>query len=290
MIYVVIGFEAGFPVKVWAKFLAPLGVCVAAIPVAAKDVDFKYSGQPIYIQSEEIEDERKKDNWSGRLGIGLQIAPDFLGSSEHTLTSAVDFKASYKDIIFIENNKIGSILYKKRLLRAGIIGRASLGRRNDLVLADLQGLPDVNEAFEVGVFAGTSLYKLFLSAEAYFDVSGVHNGANVELEAGYTYEFNSKFTVAPILGAVWGSGDYMQTYFGVDDAVGTSFEPYRASAGFYEVYAEIAMEHRLSKNWLVKGSMRFSDLVGSAENSPIVRSDDGSTDQLSAIFAVVWLF
>lgn len=276
--------------KIWTIIFVSFGLLGAAPSSSAQDVNLKYSGKPIYIQSEEIEDERKKDNWSGRLGIGLQIAPDFLGSSDHTLTGALDFKASYKDIIFIENNKIGSILYKKRLLRAGIIGRASLGRRNDLVLADLQGLRDVDEAFEVGIFAGTSLYKLFLSAEAYFDVSGVHNGANVEAEIGYTYEFNSKFTVSPILGAVWGSDDYMQTYFGVDDAAGTSFEPYKAGGGFYEMYAEVAMEHRLSKNWLVKGSMRFSDLVGSAAKSPIVRSDDGSTDQLSAFFAVVWLF
>lgn len=267
-----------------------VGVFASTSVNAFDDGNFKYSGKPIYIQSEEIEDERKKDNWSGRLGIGMKIAPDFLGSEAHAVAAAFDFKASYKDLVFIENNKIGSILYRHRLLRAGIIGRASLGRFDDLVLADLQGLPDVGDAFEVGVFAGTSLYKLFLSGEAYFDVSGVHSGTTVEVEAGYTYEFNSKFTVTPILGAVWGSDNYLQTHFGVDEGLNSSFEPYQAEAGFYEVYGEIAMEHRLSKKWLLKGSMRFSDLVGSASQSPIVRSDNGSTDQLSAFFAVVWLF
>ena len=260
------------------------------MPARAGDVDLKFSGKPIYIQSEEIEDDRKSDNWSGRLGIGLQIAPDFLGSSDHSLKAALDFKGSYKDIIFIENNKIGSILYKKRLLKAGIIGRLSLGRRDDLTLADLGGLGDVEDAFEVGVFAGTSFYKLFLSAEAYFDVSGIHGGSTVEMEAGYTYEMNSRLTVTPILGAVWGSSDYMQTYFGVEPGASTSLEPYRAGAGIYEIYAEAAMEQRLSKNWLLKGSLRFSDLRGTAATSPIVRSEDGSTNQLSAFFAVVWLF
>lgn len=272
------------------SLFAAAGLTWLAAPAHASEPDFKFSGKPIYIQSEEIEDERKKDNWSGRLGVGLRIAPDFLGASQHTMTTAYDFKASYKDLIFIENNKIGSILYRGRLLRAGVIGRASLGRRDDLVLTDLQGLPDVDEAFEVGVFAGTSLYKLFLSAEAYFDVSSVHKGANVEIEAGYTYEFNSKFTATPVLGALWGSDGYMQTYFGVDDGASTSFEPYRASAGFYEYYAEVAMEYRLGKKWLLKGSVRLSDLVGSAEHSPIVSSENGSTDQMSAFFAVVWLF
>jgi outer membrane scaffolding protein for murein synthesis (MipA/OmpV family) len=281
-------------VKNWVMIAAVTAVgllfALLAPSVRAGDVDFKFSGKPVYIQSDEVEDERKKDNWSGRLGIGLSIAPDFLGSASHTAATALDFKGSYKDLIFVENNKIGSILYRHRLLRAGIIGRASFGRRNDLIRPDLGGLKDVKEAFEVGIFAGTSLYKLFLSTEAYFDVSGVHGGATFEIEGGYTYEFSSKFTVTPILGAVWGSDKYMQTYFGVDTAASTSLEPYRASAGFYEYYAELAMEYRLSKKWLIKGSIRGSDLVGSAAVSPIVNSDNGSTDQLSAFFAVVWLF
>jgi len=271
-------------------FILLLSLALFAGPVEAGDVDFKYSGKPIYIQSDEIEDERKKDNWSGRLGIGLQIAPDFLGAADHPLKIALDFKGSYKDLIFIENNKVGSILYKKRLLRAGIIGRAQLGRRDDLTRANLQGLPDVGDAFELGVFAGTSLYKLFLSAEVYFDVSGVHGGSSVELEAGYTYEMNSLLTITPIIGAVWGSGDYMQTYFGVDTGANTSLESYRASKGLYEIYAEAAIEQRLGKNWLLKGSLRLSDLAGSAAGSPIVRSENGSNEQLSAFFAVVWLF
>jgi len=267
-----------------------LSLLTVAGPAVAADVDFKYSGKPIYIQSEEIEDERKKDNWSGRLGLGLQIAPNFLGSADHSLKAALDFKASYKDIIFIENNKIGSIFYKQRLLRAGIIGRASLGRLDDHRRADLQDIPMVGDAFEIGVFAGTSLYKLFLSGEVYFDVSGVHGGSTMELEAGYTYELNSQLTFTPILGTIWGSKDYMQTYFGVDPGASTSLEPYRAGAGFYEFYAEAAMEQRLGKKWLLKGSLRLSDLAGSAANSPIVRSENGSTAQLSAFFAVVWLF
>jgi len=284
----------GFLVKAGALFNLILMGCAALIyggtAAAAQDVDFKFSGKPIYIQSEEIEEDRKKDNWSGRLGIGLQAGPKFLGSSSSSFTPAFDFKASYKDLIFIENNKIGSILYRHRLLRAGVIGRLSFGRSDNLRLTELQALPSVGDAFEIGIFAGTSLYKLFLSGELYFDVSGVHRGAVAEFEAGYTYEFNSKLTVTPILGTKWGSRGYMQTNFGLDDSASTSLEPYRASAGFYEVYAELAAEQRLSKNWLLKGSVRAANLVGGAAGSPIIGSEDGARGQLSAFFAVVWLF
>ncbi len=258
--------------------------------VVASDVDFKFSGKPVYIQSEDIEDDRKKDNWSGRLGVGFEIRPEFLGSDEHQLDLSLDFKASYKDTVFLENNKIGLLLHKGKLLRAGVLGRAVLGRRDDYVAADLAGIADVPEAFELGLFAGTSLYKLFITGEMYFDVSGVHKGFSAELEGGYTFELNSQLTVTPIIGAVWGSNDYMNTYFGVKEGESDRFEPYQPNGGLYELYVETALEQRLSKRWILKASARLSDLRGNAARSPIIRGDGGSNSQLSTFLAAVWLF
>jgi len=266
-----------------------VGVCFSGV-VTASDVDFKFSGKPIYIQSDDIEDDRKKDNWSGRLGVGLAIAPQFLGSDEHDISLSLDFKASYKERFFIENNKFGALLHKGKLLRAGILGRGVLGRRNDFVTADLDGLRDVDDAFEIGVFAGTSLYKLFLTGEAYFDVSGVHKGFSIEFEGGYTFELSSDLSLTPILGAVWGSSNYMQTYFGVHENETEIYDAYTANGGLYELYAEAALEQRLSKRWILKASARVSALQGSAARSPIVRGDGGSNGQLSTFVAAVWLF
>lgn len=271
----------------WAAFL--LGVVYTGAG-AASDVDFKFSGKPIYIQSEDIEEDRKKDKWSGRLGLGFEIRPQFLGSDEHQLDLALDFKASYNERIFFENNKVGVLLHKGKLLRAGVLGRAVLGRRDDYVAADLAGLEDVADAFEIGIFAGTSLYKLFLTGELYFDASGVHNGVSGELEGGYTFELSSNLTLTPILGAVWGSSGYMETYFGVGEGESPVFAPYKPDGGLYELYVEAALEQRLSKRWVLKASARISDLRGEAEKSPIIRGAGGSDSQLSTFVAAVWLF
>ncbi|MBV1900687.1 MAG: MipA/OmpV family protein [Kordiimonadaceae bacterium] len=258
--------------------------------ISASDVDFRFSGKPIYIQSEDIEDDRKKDNWSGRLGIGIEVSPDFLGADGHSSALAFDFKGSYKERIFIENNKFGALLHKGKLLRAGIISRAIFGREQNLVQADLGGLAEVDTAFELGLFAGTSFYKLFLTGEVYVDVSGVHKGFSAELEGGYTFEVNSSLTVTPILGAIWGSGRYMDRYFGVEEGASDIFPAFNPDGGLYEVYLEGAMEQRLSKKWVLKASLRLSDLQGSAEKSPIVRGAGGSNSQVTAFVAVAWLF
>lgn len=264
--------------------------CSTLVRASSDDVNFKFSGKPVYIQSEEIEDDRKKDKWSGRLGLGLEIAPKFRGANEHDLSLSVDFKASYNDRIFIENNKVGILVHKGKLLRAGVLGRATLGRKDEYVAAELGGLEDVSDAFELGLFAGTSLYKLFLTGEAYFDVSGVHDGFSVELEGGYTFELNSKLTLTPIIGAIWGSQNYMNTYFGVREGESELFGPFQAKGGLYETYIETSLEQRLGKRWILKASARVSELHGSASQSPIVRGEVGSDSQLSTFMGVVWLF
>ena len=246
----------------------------------------RHQEAPIFIESIEVVDERRRDNWAGRFSLGLQYGPKFVGSFDQSLKIALDAKVNYRDIFFIENNKIGSVIYKQRLVRAGIISRFAFGRPNSLSLANLDSVEGIGDAFEVGVFAGTSLYKFFVTAEAYFDVTGVSDGASVELEAGYTFELNAAFKFTPVVGAVWGSKNYLQTYF---ETPGDRAS-FQAGAGIYQMFGEAALEQRLSENWLFRGTARLSYLVGSASRSPIVINGGGSRLQLASALALVKLF
>lgn len=259
------------------------------MPVAANDVDASFGGKPIYIQADEFEDDRKADSWAGQIGFGFSVAPRFLGADEHVANLGFDVKVSYKDTIFLENNRIGAVVYRNRFVRAGPIARWNLGRIDTGNLGLLESIPEVDEAFEIGAFAAASFYKLFLTTEVYFGASDSLNGTTVELEAGYTFEPSSQWRVTPILGAVWGSGDFLNTFYGVEEG-NPDFEAFRPSGGLSETYFELATERRLGKNWLFKGSFRFSELLNDAADSPIVRSDAGSRDQLQAFIGIVWLF
>lgn len=255
----------------------------------ANDVDTGFGGKPIYIQADEFEDEQKADSWAGQLGFGLSVTPRFIGADEHNAGLGFDLQVSYKDRIFLENNRIGALLYRKRFVRAGLIGRWNLGRIDNGSLSLLETIPEVDDAFEIGAFAATSFYKLFLTGEIYFGAGEGLRGTSFEVEAGYTFEPNSELRITPILGAVWGSSRYLDTFFGVPED-NPEFEAFRPSGGLYESYAELAVERRLGRNWLLKGSFRFSELLNDAKNSPIVRSAAGSRDQLQAFAGIVWLF
>lgn len=257
--------------------------------VRANDVDANRGGRPIYIDADEFEDDRKRDNWAGQLGFGLSAAPRFIGADEHLASLGFDFRLSYKDRFFIENNRVGLVLHRSRFLRSGVIGRWNLGRIDNGNLNAFSAIPEVDEAFELGAFAATSFYKLFLATEVYFGASSSLKGASFEVEAGYTFEPDSEWRITPIVGAVWGSSDYVDTFFGVP-ADNPDFEAYNPSGGFYETYVELATERRLGKNWLLKGNFRFSELLNDAADSPIVLSAEGSRDQLEAFVGIVWLF
>ena len=265
-----------------------LGLSVS-VSSTANDIDTGFGGKPIYIQGDEFEDERKADSWAGQLGFGLSLAPRFVGAEEHLASLGFDLKISYKDTIFLENNRIGALLYKNRFVRAGAIARWNLGRIDNGSLSLLETIPEVDDAFELGFFAATSLYKLFLTAELYFGATDVLKGSSIELEAGYTFEPDSDWRITPILGAIWSSSDYLNTFYGVE-AGNPDFAAYRPNGGLSEAYVELATERRLGKNWLFKGSMRFSELLGGAADSPIVQSSVGSRAQLQAFMGIVWLF
>lgn len=254
--------------------------------VLAQEVDMTRSGQPVYIESVPVDDERRRDDWVGQLGLGLIMSPDFLGGGAHDFNLRADVRFTYKDTFFLENNKFGAVLTSRRFLRAGVIGRIQGGRRDDLVRRGLSEADDIDDTFELGVFAGTSLYKLFLSAEAYWGVSGGSRGMNLEIEAGYLFELNSEFKLVPLLGVSVGSRDYMKAYFGVP-AGHEQYAPYKPDGGIYDVHAELSLEQRLAKDWLLKGSVRLSKLKDNAFASPFARED---RVQARAFAGVVWLF
>lgn len=275
------------------NWLANAGVVLALLLPAglasANDVDASFGGRPIYIEADEFDDDRKADNWAGQIGFGMSVAPRFVGASEHVASLGFDLKISYKDVFFLENNRMGALLYKNRFVRTGAIARWNLGRIDNGSLSLLDTIPEVDDAFEVGLFAATSLYKLFLTTEVYFGATDALKGSSVEVEAGYTFEPDSEWRITPILGGVWSSGKYLNTFYGVEEG-NPDFAAFRPQGGLSEAYIELATERRFGENWLFKGSMRFSELFGGAADSPIVRSEAGSRDQLQGFVGIVWLF
>lgn len=238
--------------------------------------------EPIYVPAAELSDTSDNEDWSGQFGAGLALFPQYVGADIHDVRPVFEFRASYKDWLFIENTQLSLSLVRSRFLRAGPSVRFDQGRRDYGRLSAPGALGNVDGGWEVGGFAATSLYKLFLSVEAYAGIGGGMKGASAEFELGYTYVPHPDWRITPVFGMVWGSATHQNQFFAT--------ETYRPESGIYETYAELLAEWRLSDRWLVKANTRYGGIVGDAGNSPLVSGQVGSGKQIRSFLGLVWLF
>jgi MipA family protein len=269
--------------RVWFGWVSVF-FTLAAPPLAhGFDVRSNPIGPPIYIQATELELGDKQSVWHGRYGAGLALVPEFIGSGGHALDIDLDLKLSWKNTFFFENGTLGVITLKNRLWRAGVLMRGVQGRRQRKLPTALEGLGKINARLDGGMFVGASLYKTYLSAELFTDLSGVTKGQTLNLETGYTMELSRQARLVPYLRVKWGSAQHLQTFFGVDAAqsLASGLGVYRATAGFYESAIGVIFENNLGKNWRFGASTNLALLGGSARKSTIIQSPFGSREQLT---------
>lgn len=100
-------------------------------------------------------------------------------------------------------------------------------------------------------------------------------------EAGADALFRPRDDLTINLGprAQWGSGGFMDTYFGVteEEAAASPLDEYDPSSGLYSVGMELGARYAFSDRWGLEGAASYERLVDDAGDSPIV--DAGSRDQ-----------
>ena len=246
-------------------------------------------GKPIYIDPLPVLTEGEGDKkWRGLIGMGVGTAPTFIGSNQYETGVTLDLQLSWNDKLFLDNTRLGLVLYQKPFLRAGIIGRWNLGRRQDIMYVQNDGASDP-DIWEAGAFVGTTLYKLFATAEIYYGLRGTGGSINAELEAGYTIEPTSKLRLTPVIGVNWGSGLFIDKVFS-GNANMRALANFKPDSGIYEMFAEMNAEQQLGKNWLLKATLRASRLKDSAAFSSVVQSEFGSRQQFTGFLGLVRRF
>jgi MipA family protein len=251
--------------------------------IAHADVRSSPTGPPIYIKATELNLEDRGSKWHGRYGAGIALVPEFAGANSHNLDLDLDLKLFWKNTFFIENGTMGAIAFNNRIWRAGVLLRGVQGRRVRNLPEPIKGLGKVDARLDGGIFVGMSLYKTYLTAEFFTDLSGVTNGETFNLETGYTRELSRKMRLVPFIRMKWGSGQHLQKFFGVNTAqsLATGLDPYNAKMSLYESIAGLLFENDLGKNWRLGASMNMGILHGAAGNSPITRSQYGSHGQFT---------
>jgi outer membrane scaffolding protein for murein synthesis (MipA/OmpV family) len=230
------------------------------------------------------------------LGGGVDVAPRYSGSDKSRVSAAQVVDYAMANGFFISTtrgvgygNNIGNLDYS-----AAVSYRA--GRKDKDVSSDsissgsdyLRGMGDIKGSAIVVPGLGYKVTDwLHLQLQAEVPVSERDNGEAVHFGIISPLYTSPKNKVTLALTGSWGSGKYMQTYYGVSAAQSTAsgFARHDAGAGIYAYSLNLDWTHRLTSRWSVLASAGATQLTGDAGDSPIVQRKTSPTGSLKVTYS-----
>ena len=224
------------------------------------------------------------------VAVGVGGYPDYIGSDDYSIGAIPLGRYVYwgkRDITLIGNTLNVSLLAESGW-RLGPSGMLRFGR-SDVDDDVVDRVHEIDPSIDLGAFVGYTWVgddpRKLLGSSAWVlaDVTDSHGGWTAGANVYGAYPVFQALTLAGGVAATYGSGSYMNTYFGVTpaDAQASGLGAYQADAGIRDVRGWLVALVHLSPRWTLGAGVGYSWLADEAGRSPIV-SDRGSRNQ--------WLF
>jgi outer membrane scaffolding protein for murein synthesis (MipA/OmpV family) len=209
--------------------------------------------------------------WSGTIGAALALAPNYPGASAERLRPAPLISIDYGDRVSVGPLGIGVAAVRWNGLRVGPVLGLQGGRRE----SDdprLEGLGDISTSVTGGLFANYTRGPFEITATARQAISHSTNGLSGLFQVNVRHVFIMARTLVvagPDL--EFGNGAFERTWFGISPAQATTsgLPVYAPRAGINRVGLHADLTYRATRHILWRFFARFSDITGSAAQSPI---------------------
>lgn len=221
-------------------------------------------------------------------GIGVGAYPDYIGSNDYNVGVAPFGRLSLGGSRFVSllGNEIRVNVLDHPNWQLGPVGLWRFGRE-DVDNTVVDNVHHIDDSISLGLFGGyvwrdpEEIRRMAgVSAWAVGDVSGVYNGWTAGLNAFAMQPVAKMVTVGGGVAFTYGSGNYMDEYFGVTpaDSLASGLPVYVSGSGVRDVRGWAATVLHLSPQWHLGAGVMYSQLVGNAADSPLV-SREGSKNQ-----------
>lgn len=232
------------------------------------------------------------------VGGGAAYRPEFKGSEDYEAQPFPFFNVRYPisgmsltlegadlklDVLASDQFALGPIISYQR------------GRDDDVTnsvirqLATIDGAIEGGGYFDVKLPFGPGAFSAGVTALA--DLSGVHEGYSVGVNAGYRMPLTPRLSLGVGAEVKWADEKYLQTYYGIDlpGSIASGLPRYVADAGLEKAGVNVNLTYRLTERWGVGIFGGYDKLLDSAADSPIVTLE-GSPDQYTGALAVFYKF
>ena len=232
------------------------------------------------------------------VAAAVGVVPDYLGSDDYTIGVApaalIKFGDSERYVrLVVTNLKVNLLDISTWSFGPALNYR--LGR-SDVDDNAVDKMRDIDGTVEVGAFGGWTWvgqddprHRFSVGTEVLYDVGGEHDGYLISGSVRYFKPVLRSLTLTIGTSLTYGSGDYMDTYFGVNAGnVGSSgLSAFKADSGLRDVRVPLMAIFSFSESWHMSGGVVYSRLLGDAADSPVVNKR-GSKDQLFAGIGIAY--
>jgi len=228
-----------------------------------------------------------------QLGLGAGIAPDYEGSEDYRAVPLLYARVDWASGMFLHLEAGSGLrvnLIQSPTWRLGPILKY-IPARDHVEDNKVDKLKDVDAAVMLGGFAGYDVDRWSVFVQVVQDVAGGNDGIVTTLGVGYTIPMSNQLLVN--LGATtnYASGDYMSTYFGIDEANSrrSGLHTFNTDPGFKDVGVGVLVQYWAWGNLGLRFRVGYVLLVGDAADSPIVK-DQGDENQIFGGLMVTYRF
>jgi len=221
-------------------------------------------------------------------GAGVGAYPDYFGSRDYDLGAAPFGRFSLGGSRFVRllGNEIRVNLVDSPHWHLGPAALWRFGRK-DVENPVVDKVHEIDDALSLGLFGGhvwrdprERRRMAGVGGWVLGDASGTYNGWTAGLNAYAMQPVARMVTLAGGGALSYGSGNYMEQYFGVTpaDAVASGLPAYQPGAGVRDVRGWATAVLSLSLRWHLAAGVMYARLVGEAADSPLVALE-GSKNQ-----------
>ena len=229
-------------------------------------------------------------DWDIRIGAGAEYIPKYEGSDEMKARALPLMDITWKDLVFLHSRDgLGVHLYNEGGLTVSA-RVAYVFARDESDSSALRGMGDIDETaaatltlkYDLGLLAPYARVSRHLGGtEGTLVKAGVGGIVPPALLSGgmKPQEMGDGGLKGPVLklaaSITWADDTYMENYFGVNPAQSSaSGHPrYSPESGFKSVDLEAGVIWLFAENWAVYALAGYSQLLGDAKDSPIVKDD-----------------
>ena len=236
-------------------------------------------------------DDFEAEGWEVDFGVGTAVVPEYAGADRYKMAVLPLVRVSYDGFLSLRNTKLRVNLLRYDNFSAGAVARYSFGR-NESGDRVLEGLGNIGDTVEIGGFVRYSHKYTTVKLELR-EAVGAGQGRTTYLSVNQGLHRSERLKLGLLASAIFGSGQNMQSYFGVTDAQSATsvvgLRPYNASGGLYQTDLFLGGEYSLTNHWLLGALVGYSRLLNDAADSPIV-ADFGDPNMLSAGIGLFYRF